>query len=486
MKLWKIIFASAGSAMMLACSGEQATEENTLWYTAPATAWEEALPVGNGRLGAMVFGYKGTERIQFNENTLYSGGPQPDLGIDIRKDLGTVRSLLADGKNAEAGELMQKNWIGRLNEAYQPFGDVYIDMGDSLGISGYRHSLDMENAIVTTSYMKNGVAIKREVFASYPDQAIVIHIEADKPVLDFTAYTGSQHPVVSSCESGKLVMKGHAPAHAQRRDIANMRKFHTERLHPEYFDKDGNVIRTDHIIYGTGPDDNGMSFESVLVPFSHKDGKLTATANGIHAEDCSEVTLLLYAATSFNGFDKNPSREGKAPHAEIAGHRRLLAEAPECGISDAAGKNPVPGRNGYASIKKAHTEDFSRLFKRVSLDLPADNVQKGLPTDLRLKAFSEKEDPGLVALIFQYGRYLMISGSRPGMTLPVRKNCAKQPGKAWKSGVMRVQDGVWPGRLHSGPGCTMPAWPTKRSGTSSDMWSPAGRAVREAGSTAAC
>ena len=110
MRLTRTLYAAAGAAILLSCSGNKASDENTLWYTTPASAWEEALPVGNGRLGAMVFGYTGRERIQFNENTLYSGEPQPDLGIDIRKDLGTVRSLLAEGKNAEAGELMQKEW----------------------------------------------------------------------------------------------------------------------------------------------------------------------------------------------------------------------------------------------------------------------------------------------------------------------------------------------------------------------------------------
>lgn len=460
MKLWKIIFAQAGAAMMIACSGEQATEENTLWYTTPATAWEEALPVGNGRLGAMVFGYRGTERIQFNENTLYSGGPQPDLGIDIRKDLGTVRRLLGDGKNAEAGELIQKNWIGRLNEAYQPFGDVYIDMGDSLGISGYRHSLDMENAIVTTSYRKDGATIKREVFASYPDQAIVIHIEADRPVLDFTAYTGSVHPVVTCCENGEFVMKGHAPAHAQRRDIANMREFHTERLHPEYFDKDGNVIRDDRIIYGTGPDGMGMKFESVLVPFSYKDGSLTATDRGIRAEGCSEVTLLLYAATGFNGFDKSPSLEGKDPHAEIAKHRSPLAGTTEDRAADAAGKTADDSRGSYTSIKKAHTEDFSRLFNRVSLKLPADEAREKMPTDQRLKAYGREEDPGLVARIFQYGRYLMISGSRPGgqpLNLQGLWNDRLLP--PWNSGYtlnINLEMNYWPAEVCNLSECHLP------------------------------
>ena len=179
------LFIAAAAAMALSCGQDTVKNQNILWYKSPASAWEEALPAGNGRMGAMVFGYKGIERIQFNENTFYSGGPQPDLGIDIREDLGTVRKLLAEGKNAEAGKLMQEKWTGRLNEAYQPFGDLYIDFGDSSSVSHYRQMLDMENGIVSTSYIKNGVKMAREVFVSHPDQAIVVHICADRPVLDF-------------------------------------------------------------------------------------------------------------------------------------------------------------------------------------------------------------------------------------------------------------------------------------------------------------
>lgn len=266
------LFIAAAAAMALSCGQDTVKNQNILWYKSPASAWEEALPAGNGRMGTMVFGYKGIERIQFNENTFYSGGPQPDLGIDIREDLGTVRKLLAEGKNAEAGKLMQEKWTGRLNEAYQPFGDLYIDFGDSSSVSHYRQMLDMENGIVSTSYIKNGVKMAREVFVSHPDQAIVVHICANRPVLDFRAWLGSKHPVKISSDGCGLMMTGRAPSHAQRRDIEYMRKFHTERLHPEYFRPDGSVIRDEHVIYGL--DGKGMSFEAMLVPYSHSGGRL--------------------------------------------------------------------------------------------------------------------------------------------------------------------------------------------------------------------
>ena len=441
-----VSYIAAAAAMSLSC-GQDNLNENILWYTTPASAWEEALPAGNGRLGAMVFGYTGKERIQFNENTLYSGGQQPDLGIDIREDLGTVRKLLAEGKNAEAGGLMQEKWIGRLNEAYQPFGDLYLDFGDSSDVSEYRHELDMGNGVVKTSYVKDGEKVSREVFVSHPDQAIVVHISADRPVLDFTASLNSRHPVRTACMEGNAVMTGRAPAHAQRRDIANMRKFHTERLHPEYFRPDGSVIREDHVIYEDG---RGMAFEAMLVPYSHSDGELSVSEDGvIRAEGCSEVTLLLYAATSFNGFDRSPSSSGKDPHAEIGKYRSLLY-----------------GTDAYTDIKERHTRDFSSLYDRVSLDLPSTARQRRMPTDRRLAAYRDREDPGLTALLFRFGRYLMISGSRPGgqpLNLQGLWNDSLLP--PWNSGYtlnINLEMNYWPAEVCNLSECHLPLFPLIR------------------------
>ena len=124
----------------------------------------------------MIFGDPQKERIQFNENTLYSGEPETPKDINVASDLGHIRQLLNEGKNTEAGNIIQQKWIGRLNEAYQPFGDLYIEFASKGAITDYIHSLDMNNSIVTTSYKQNGIAIRREVFASYPAQAIIIHL----------------------------------------------------------------------------------------------------------------------------------------------------------------------------------------------------------------------------------------------------------------------------------------------------------------------
>lgn len=217
---------------------------------------------------------------------------------------------------------MQEKWIGRLNEAYQPFGDLYIDFASKATVTDYIHSLDMENAVVTTSYKQNGVKISREVFASYPAQAIVIHLKASKPVLSFTAYLNSPHPVTNESDSQVVYLKGQAPAHAQRRDTEHMKRFNTQHLHPEYFNATGHIIQKKHVIYGNEMDGKGTFFEACLLP-SHKGGTLSISNHQVTARNCSEVTLMLYAATSYNGPRKSPSKEGKNPHQEIMSFRKI-------------------------------------------------------------------------------------------------------------------------------------------------------------------
>lgn len=387
---------TALAALLLSCSQKQSGDNLKLWYETPATAWEEALPVGNGRMGAMVFGGTSVERIQFNENTLYSGEPEKPLDIDITKQLPRVRELLAEGRNDLAGEIMQKEWIGRLNEAYQPMGDLYIDFRDSSEVSGYVHSLDLNTAVATTSFERSGTKYQREVFASHPAGAVIVHLSAEKGKLDFSAYLNSPHPHTVSAGNA-LAMKGRAPAHAQRRTIEHMRKFHTERNHPEYFDISGNVLNDKHLLYADELDGKGMFWEAELVPLSYKGGRIAIEDGRIEVENCSEVTFALLAGTSFNGYDKSPSSEGKNPRKAIEQSRKLLSEY-----------------SNYEEIKKDHIRDYKSLFDRVSLVLPADREAAALPTDRRIQNYHEGRDEALAALFFQFGRYLMISGSRPG------------------------------------------------------------------------
>lgn len=425
----------------LCITGTNAQGNLTLWYKSPAKAWEEALPVGNGRMGAMIFGNPQKERIQFNENTLYSGEPETPKNINIVPDLAHIRQLLNEGKNAEAGTIMQEKWIGRLNEAYQPFGDLYIDFASKETVTDYIHSLDMENAVVTTSYKQNGVKISREVFASYPAQAIVIHLKASKPVLSFTAYLNSPHPVTNESDSQVVYLKGQAPAHAQRRDTEHMKRFNTQHLHPEYFNAAGHIIQKKHVIYGNEMDGKGTFFEACLLP-SHKGGTLSISNHQVTARNCSEVTLMLYAATSYNGPRKSPSKEGKNPHQEIMSFRKI-----------SEGEN-------YQELKKKHIIDYQSLFNRVSFILPAKKLQKELPTDERLKKFKEEEDQALIAQLFQFGRYLMIAGSRgEGQPLNLQGLWNDQVLPPWNSGYtlnINLEMNYWPAEVTNLSECHQP------------------------------
>ena len=413
----------------------------TLWYKSPAKVWEEALPVGNGRMGAMVFGDPRKERIQFNENTLYSGEPETPKNINIVPDLTHIQQLLNEGKNTEAGDIIQNKWIGRLNEAYQPFGDLYIDFDSKEAVTDYIHSLDMENAVVTTFYKQNGVKISREVFASYPAQAIIIHLKASKPVLSFTAYLSSPHPVNNESDSQVVYLKGQAPAHAQRRDTEHMKRFNTQRLHPEYFDATGHIIQKKHVIYGDEMDGKGTFFEACLLP-SHKDGQLSISNHQVTARNCSEVTLMLYAATSYNGPSKSPSREGKNPHQEIINYRKIYK-----------------GEN-YIELKRKHIIDYQSLFNRVSFSLPASQQQKKMPTDDRLKRFKEKEDQELLTQLFQFGRYLMIAGSRgEGQPLNLQGLWNDKILPPWNSGYtlnINLEMNYWPAEVTNLSECHQP------------------------------
>ena len=413
----------------------------TLWYKSPAKVWEEALPVGNGRMGAMVFGDPRKERIQFNENTLYSGEPETPKNINIVPDLTHIQQLLNEGKNTEAGDIIQNKWIGRLNEAYQPFGDLYIDFDSKEAVTDYIHSLDMENAVVTTFYKQNGIKISREVFASYPAQAIIIHLKASKPVLSFTAYLSSPHPVNNESDSQVVYLKGQAPAHAQRRDTEHMKRFNTQRLHPEYFDATGHIIQKKHVIYGDEMDGKGTFFEACLLP-SHKDGQLSISNHQVTARNCSEVTLMLYAATSYNGPSKSPSREGKNPHQEIINYRKIYK-----------------GEN-YIELKRKHIIDYQSLFNRVSFSLPASQQQKKMPTDERLKRFKEKEDQELLTQLFQFGRYLMIAGSRgEGQPLNLQGLWNDKILPPWNSGYtlnINLEMNYWPAEVTNLSECHQP------------------------------
>ncbi|MGQ9731524.1 MAG: glycoside hydrolase family 95 protein [Candidatus Zipacnadales bacterium] len=323
-----------------------------LWYRRPAREWVEALPIGNGRLGAMVFGGVPEERIQFNEDTLWTGRPHEYHHEGAVAYLPEIRRLLFEGRQREAEELAMREFmsvpLGQM--AYQPFGDLWLHFPGIEQVADYRRELDLDTAVTTTTYVAKGVTYKREVFASYPDQVIVVRISADRPgVVTFSARLTSPHTSART-----RVLDGRQLALA------------------------GQV------------EPDGLRFQARL-RVSIEGGAVSVDNEQIKIEGADSATLTLAAATSFVNF------------RDISG---------DPGARCAATLKRIEGK-GFAELLAAHVKDHRALFRRVTLDLGRTEAAER-ETDERLKLVGQQPDPQLAVLFFQYGRYLLIASSRPG------------------------------------------------------------------------
>ncbi|MFZ5431406.1 MAG: glycoside hydrolase family 95 protein [Bacteroidota bacterium] len=383
-------------ACLVACQ-EKSGQDLKLWYTEPAANWNEALPVGNGRMGAMVFGGITEERLQLNENTLYSGEPsQSYQKVNITGGFDHVMALLEQGKNDEADDYILKNWLGRLHANYQPLGDLLFHTAHPEEVSDYRRELDIENAVLRISYQSAGVQYTREIIASHPDSIIAIRFKASRPVLDIQARFESVHPTARiTTADNVLILEGQAPGYSQRRTLEQIEGWNNQHKHPELYDEEGNRRFQKQNLYAEEIGGMGMFFAARLLPVMNK-GTLQAEDTTLRVTGTDEVTFLLSASTSFNGFDKSPSREG-SDHQAIA--QRILFKAAD---------------KSWKKLLERHISDYRKLFSRVTLRLNPPADYSHLPTGSRLIQYADNHDPALVTLLFQYGRYLMISGSRPG------------------------------------------------------------------------
>ncbi len=349
-----------------------------LRYDRPATTWTEALPIGNGRLGAMIFGGVAEERLQLNEASFWSGTRRDWNNPGALEVLPQVRAALFAGDYVEATNLSKK-MQGIYNESYQPLGDLHLafDHGAAGSIpEGYLRTLDLDRAVSTVRYRVGDTTFTREVFSSFPDQVIVVRLTADRPGrIGFRATAGSPVRHTTAAEaSGALVLRAKAPAHVS----------------PSYL-KAAEPIR-----YDEGENPEGMRAE-LLVRVLADGGHTTAEGASVTVSGADSVTLLLSAGTSFNGPDKSPGREGRDEHAEAL--RPLDAAA---------------GRS-YPQLLKRHLADHRELFRRVTLNLGRSTGAATLTTDARLARFAGGgSDPELASLLFNYGRYLLIASSRPG------------------------------------------------------------------------
>ena len=336
----------------------------TLWYARPAAEWSQTLPLGNGRLGAKVYGGINEEHLQLNEETLWSGGPHDYTNPEAYGHLAEVRRLLRAGEYIQAEDLAQEMMGKPVKQmAYQPLGDLRLFFPQYEKSHDYRRELDLSRAVSTVSYKLGEVGFKRTTFASHPDEAIVMRVEADKP--------------------GQIIfdIELTSPHDAVRRTVADDTLLMTGEVGPR---KERGLI---------GPwDGPGMTF-AAQVKLVVEGGETIRHADKISVRDADAVTLVYVAATSLVN-EKDVSAD------PVARADAYLAE--------------VDGKS-FDELYGRHVADHAALFERVAMNLGGTPTDSGVPTDVRLERVVEgADDPGLTAQLFQYGRYLMIAGSRPG------------------------------------------------------------------------
>jgi alpha-L-fucosidase 2 len=363
-----------------AAAASNAEEQFTglrLWYREPARQWVDSLPLGNGRLGAMVMGVVREERIFLNEDTLWSGHPTDGNEPKGPEYLKEVRRLVLQEKDYAAADAACRKLQGPYTESYQPLGELKLSFDDLESIFDYRRELDLDTAICTTSYRSGSTRITREVLASWPDQVIAIRIAAEgAQKLSLNAGFSSLFKdwTVEPDGSSRLRLRAKAPVHSD----------------PNYVNSKNPIVYDD-------AEGKGMRCEA-LMEVKAEGGTIAATGSGaatLRIENATAVLLLVAAGTGFRGYDKSPDLSAKEIHARCT---KTLDEAT---------------RKTWAEIKQAHIDDHRKLFRRVGLRLGTGSEAAKLPTDERLKSYAKEPDPSLAALYFQYGRYLLIASSRP-------------------------------------------------------------------------
>ncbi|MBR6571265.1 MAG: glycoside hydrolase family 95 protein, partial [Clostridia bacterium] len=390
---------------------------NMLWYREPARTWNEALPLGNGRLGAMVFGGVSEERIALNEDTLWTGYPafcdQPDAYAAMQE----ARKLAMTGKLLEAQHVLEDRFTGLWSQAYLPLGDLQLHMQHSADVSAYRRELDLSTGVHTTQYTCEGVRYRRELFVSHPDQVLVMHLTADQP-FDFRLEMTSKLRVWNNAQGDAVSLCGNAPVMAW-----------------EY----GRGHDDGCLVYGEKDAEKGMAFHAEARIVS--DGSVRAEQDGLIATAATQATVLLNARTSFNGWNRHPVLEG-----------REYSE--RCRTELSAACQP------YAHLKARHISDHSALYDRVDFTLHG-GEESLLPTDERLYNHENgKPDPELYALLFHYGRYLTIAASRPGtQAMNLQGIWNEHPIPPWNSNYtvnINTEMNYWPTLMADLPECTEP------------------------------
>jgi alpha-L-fucosidase 2 len=369
-----IVVALAAGLVGGRAAGDQSTAEraasadHTIWLRTPAPQWDHAFPVGNGRLGAMVFGTINRERIQLNEETLWMGGRRDRDNPEALKVLPDVRRLLFAGQPREAYALAERKMMGTPSrlESYQSLGDLRLTFDHEGAITDYRRELDLDAAIARVTYRVDGVRYTREVFASHPDRVIVVRLTVDRPgALTFSTWIDRQ-------QDARTVIAGN-----DRLDLIG-----------QLSGRDGLAFLASARILSEG-------------------GTQETFPERIYVEGAHAATIVVAAGTSFRFGSGAPATESAAGGPDLQARVRADVDRD----LRAAAAQP------YGELEKAHSADHRRFYRRVGLRLgpQADSSLSAIPTDERLSRVAKSAtDPGLDALYFQFGRYLLIASSRPG------------------------------------------------------------------------
>ncbi len=356
-------------AVVCSCGNKADNEELKLWYSQPAKAWTEALPIGNSHQGGMVFGGTGHEEIQLNDETFWAGGPHNNIPEKANAALPKVRKLIFDGKFAEAQDVVNQNFFtGQNGMGYLTLGSLFIDMSDIQDVSNYYRDLNISNATATTRFAANGANITRTAFASLTDNVIVVRIESDqRKWLNFDISHNCPLPNTIELKDNKTTTVGTGGF------------------------KDAEDVKMVVKIDGKSQEGVDAKLGAYLAVTIKSDGTNLAGENKLMVRGATSATIFIASATNFVNYN------------DVSGNAEELAEL---ALTKAVEKD-------YKQLLDNHISAYKKQFDRVRLELPKSD-SSAIETDRRLEAFNKGIDQAMVALMFQYGRYLLISSSQPG------------------------------------------------------------------------
>lgn len=389
------------------CNKKQEAENlNQLWYNQPSSRWEEALPIGNGRLGAMVYGGVQTEQLQLNEETVWAGGPGNNVKVEFKKILPEVRKLIFEGKVEEAQKYANEYFPRRAGDSnnygmcYQPVGDLFVGFEGIDSVTGYKRTLDISKAVQTTTFSSGGVNYAREIFASLTDDVIIMKLTADQ---------------ANSISCNLAINSPHKKYNVTVKD----EELYLQGISGDYENKTGKV-----------------KFTAIVHPVI-KGGEISSTDTSLQVKEANEVLVYVSMATNFKNYkDISGNADEKA--------EQILEKALQI---------------SYKTSLANHQAKYTDYFNRVTLDLGVTDSIKN-PTDIRLAQFNNGYDPQLVSLYFQYGRYLLISSSQPG-TQPANlqgiwNNRIKPPWDSKYTVNINTEMNYWPSEVTNLPELSEP------------------------------